>query len=126
MNNFKDKDMQLVIGWILRVGVVISMTIVFIGGVFYLYRHGHSIPQYHTFKSVPFFVQNASGLINGVFTLKGQAIIQLGILLLIITPILRVAFSIIGFIIEKDYLYTFITIVVLLIIMASMFTGQAG
>jgi uncharacterized membrane protein len=47
-------------------------------------------------------------------------------MLLIATPILRVAFSAIGFILEKDYLYTALTIVVLLIILASMLSGQAG
>lgn len=121
---FKDKEMQVIIGWILRAGVTISMLIVFIGGVIFLYNHGHSIPDYHEFKKVPYFIHNMPGIINGVLNMKGQAIIQLGILLLIITPIMRVAFSVIGFIIEKDYLYTVITIIVLLIILISMLSGQ--
>ena len=52
MNKFKDKDMQAIIGWILRIGVSASMIIVFIGGVFFVYRHGHSIPDYKDFKGV--------------------------------------------------------------------------
>jgi uncharacterized membrane protein len=123
---FKDIDMQVVIGWILRVGVTLSMLTVFIGGAIYLSRHGHSTPDYHEFKRVPYFIHNTSGIINAVFNFKGQAIIQLGILLLIITPIIRVAFSVIGFIIEKDYLYTVITLIVLLIILISMFVGKVG
>src|ERR1700712_2563642 len=102
---FKDKDMQVIIGWILRGGVIISMLIVFIGGVIFLYNHGYSTPNYHEFKQVPYFIHNMAGILNGVLNRKGQAIIQLGILLLIITPIMRVAFSVIGFVIEKDYLY---------------------
>jgi uncharacterized membrane protein len=123
---FKDKDMQVIIGWILRAGVTISMTVVFIGGVLFLYRHGHSIPDYREFKKVPYFIHNTSGIIEGVLNLKGQAIIQLGILLLIATPVARVVFSAIGFILEKDRLYTLITFIVLLIILVSMLTGQAG
>ena len=72
------------------------------------------------------FIHNTEGIASGVFNLKGQAIIQAGIVLLIATPIIRVAFSAIGFIIEKDYLYTFITLLVLLIIIASMLTGRIG
>jgi uncharacterized membrane protein len=126
MNKFKDKDMQVVIGWILRAGVVLSMIIVFIGGILFVYRHGDSIPDYRVFKGVPYFIRDMSGIIQGVLTGKGQAIIQLGIILLIATPVIRVAFSAIGFIIEKDYLYTIITLIVLLIIVISMLSGNIG
>jgi len=122
----KDKDIQVIIGWILRGGVATSMILVFIGGIFFVYRHGYSIPDYRTFKGVPVFIHDFGGIINGVITFKGQAIIQLGIILLIATPIIRVAFSAVGFLLEKDYLYTFITLIVLLIILASMISGYAG
>ena len=126
MNKFKDKDMQAVIGWILRGGVALSMILVFIGGVLFVYRHGHSISDYSKFAGVPYFIHNTGGIINGTLNLRGQAIIQLGIILLIATPVIRVIFSAIGFILEKDYLYTIITVIVLIIILISMLTGQAG
>ena len=124
--SLKDKDMQSIIGWILRVGVAVSVVLVFIGGVFFVYRHGNSIPDYKKFKGVPDFIHSFGGILNGVITFKGQAIIQLGIILLIATPVMRVAFSAVGFLLEKDYLYTFITLIVLLIILASMRSGHAG
>ncbi|HTK18898.1 MAG TPA: DUF1634 domain-containing protein [Mucilaginibacter sp.] len=124
--SIKDNDLQVIIGWILRVGVIVSMSLVFVGGIVFLYRHGHSIPAYKPFKGVPPFIQGIPGILNGVISFKGQAIIQLGIVLLIATPIIRVAFSAIGFLLEKDYLYTFITLIVLLIIIASMISGHAG
>jgi uncharacterized membrane protein len=123
---FRDADMQAIIGWILRIGVILSMGVVFIGGVLFVYRHGHSAPDYGTFKGVPYFISNIEGVVSGVFNFKAQAIIQAGIVLLIATPIIRVAFSAIGFIIEKDYLYTFITLLVLLIIIISMLSGRIG
>lgn len=126
MARFKDTDMQVVIGWVLRIGVILSICIVFFGGIFYLYRHGQSIANYHIFKGIPDFVRTGSGILNGIFTLRGQAIIQAGIVLLIATPVIRVVFSAIGFILEKDYLYTCITLLVLLIIFASMLSGHAG
>jgi uncharacterized membrane protein len=126
MSKFKDTDMQVVIGWVLRLGVFISMTVVFFGGIIYLYRHGYSMADHHVFKGIPVFLQSAGGIINGIITLRGQAIIQAGIILLIATPIVRVIFSAIGFVVERDYLYIVITLLVLLIIFISMLSGHAG
>ena len=122
----RDADMQLIIGWILRTGVTLSMAVVIIGGIFFIYRHGRSIADYSTFKGVPDFIQGTGNIIRNVFNVRGQAIIQLGIMLLIATPIIRVIFSAIGFILEKDHLYTFISLLVLFIILVSMFTGHIG
>lgn len=123
---FRDTDMQTVIGWILRIGVIVSMIVVFIGGVLFIYRHGHSVPDYHKFTKIPDFISAPKGILLGVLSFKGQAIIQLGIILLVATPVLRVIFAAIGFLMEKDYLYVLISVTVLLIIMASMISGHAG
>jgi uncharacterized membrane protein len=123
---FKDADMQLIIGWILRGGVAVSMTIVVIGGIIFMFRHGHSVPDYHVFKGVPDFINSPKGVFEGVLNIRGQAIIQLGIALLIATPVLRVIFAGIGFLLEKDYLYSLISLIVLLIILISMFSGHIG
>ncbi|MCC8424142.1 DUF1634 domain-containing protein [Mucilaginibacter sp. UR6-11] len=125
MNKLKDTDIQAVIGWVLRTGVMLSVGIVFLGGAIYLYRHGHDVTDYRTFKGIPAYVQ-LNGIINGILTFRGRSIIQCGIILLIATPIIRVAFSAVGFALEKDYLYTGITLLVLLIILASMLGGHAG
>jgi uncharacterized membrane protein len=126
MKKFKDTDMQLLLGRVLRAGTVISISIVFLGGVFYLYRHGHFPADYKAFTGTPAFLHQTGTLFNGVMALRGQAIIQIGILLLIATPILRVIFSAIGFILEKDYLYVGISLLVLFIIFMSMLSGHAG
>ena len=126
MSKFKDKNIQVLIGWVLRIGMIISMSIVCIGGIFYIYRHGHTIANYKVFNGVPGFVQHTGSLINGAYTLKGQAIIQLGIILLIATPILRVIFSAIAFVLEKDYMYAFISLLVLFIIFMSLINGSVA
>jgi len=122
----KDKDIQHLIGSLLRWGVLLSMTVVAFGGIIYLYRHGHEISDYSTFKLQPDFTREVWPLLQGVFAFKGRAIIQLGIILLIATPIMRVVFSAVGFFLEKDYLYVLITVLVLGIILFSMFGGLAG
>ncbi len=125
MRKFKDTDIQVIIGWVLRLGVFISMVVVFAGGVVFLFRHGNETADYHLFRTLPAFVQvNRIG--NGILNFRGRAIIQAGIILLIATPIVRVIFSAIGFVLEKDYLYIGITLLVLAIIFFSMLSGHAG
>ncbi len=126
MAKFKDTDIQLLIGRVLRMGMFLSMSVVFFGGIIYLYRHGHSIADYSEFKSISPFLLHAVSLVRGVYALRGQAIIQFGIILLIATPIVRVAFSVVGFIMEKDYMYTCISLMVLCIIFISMVSGHTG
>ncbi|MBW4890806.1 DUF1634 domain-containing protein [Mucilaginibacter sp. HMF5004] len=122
----QDRDIQLFIGSLLRWGVLLSMAVVIFGGTIYLYRHGNSIADYSIFKGQPALTSNFTSIINGVFTFRGRAIIQLGILLLIATPIARVACSAMGFIAEKDYLYVGIALTVLVIITISMLGGFGG
>jgi len=124
--SFKDTDMQVVIGWVLRIGVIVSISIVFFGGIIFLYRHGQEVVDHRKFVGIPNFIQSFKGIMYGIITFRGQAIIQFGIILLIATPILRVIFSTIGFVLEKDKLYIFISLLVLLIIFASMLSGHAG
>jgi uncharacterized membrane protein len=122
----KDRDIQLFIGSLLRWGVLLSLSVVIFGGVIYLYRHGQSVIDYSTFKGQPGLTSNFKAIIEGVITFRGRAIIQLGILLLIATPIARIFYSAIGFIAEKDYLYLSIALIVLAIIATSILGGFGG
>jgi len=122
---FKDADMQAVIGWVLRIGVIVSVSIVLIGGIVYLYRHGGEAPDHKHFITQPGFVQ-LGGIIQGIIDLHGRSIIQAGIILLIATPILRIIFSAISFALERDRLYVVISLLVLLIIFLSSMSGHIG
>ena len=121
-----DKDMEQMIGNLLRWGVLLSMSVVIIGGIIYLYRHGQEVSDYRQFKDQPDFTRQFKPIIDGVFAIRGRAIIQLGIILLIATPVARVLLSAIGFVLEKDYLYVGIACFVLAIIMVSMLGGFGG
>ena len=56
---------------------------------------------------------------------EGMAIIQLGILILILTPLVRIIFALIGYLKEKDYVYVAISLIVLAIMSVSFLTGYA-
>ncbi len=62
-----------------------------------------------------------SDLPGRLVSLEPAAIVQLGLLVLLATPVTRVAASVIGFAMEGDRLYTAITLAVLLILLTSIF-----
>ncbi len=124
------KDVNLIMGKLLRYGVVSSCVITLIGGVFYLIQHhGDSMDKYkatdvpNSMFGVDDFYRELTTIIPRVLTLDGAAIIQFGVCVLIATPIMRVAFSVIVFLVEKDYLYVTITLIVLCGILLNMFLG---
>jgi uncharacterized membrane protein len=117
---YGDKRMEVLMGNILRYGVLVSGLFVFSGAIIYLVQHGNEKPQYHLFSGEPFRFINLKQIFKNTVEGKARSIIQLGLLLLIATPIARIVFSIIGFIFEKDYLYVTITGIVLLVIVGSL------
>lgn len=125
-----ERDMELFIGKLLRYGVMLACGITLFGGIVYLFQnHGGSMEHYRPtpdgqpFPGVEYYLRELSTIIPRILDFDGAAIIQLGVCVLIATPVFRVAFSVIGFLIEKDYMYVVITLIVLAIIMANMLLG---
>jgi uncharacterized membrane protein len=123
---FKDKDVQVILGTLLRVGVILSMGVVLIGGILYLISSGHAVTDYSKFKAENADLTSIASIISGLKKLNEKAIIQFGILLLIFTPISRVILSVFSFFLEKDYLYVAIGLLVLSIIMFSLSNKLVG
>jgi uncharacterized membrane protein len=113
----QDTDLEMVIGQLLRYGVLLSSVIVAAGGIIYLYRHGTQAPLYRQFKGEPSKMKEIKPLWQAVLRGEGRPLIQLGLMVLVATPIARILFSVFGYLLEKDYLYTVITMVVLLVIL---------
>lgn len=119
-----DKDIEQLIGLQLRYGVIISSLIVLIGGVLYLSQSGQlPLPAYHQFIGTKGGFTSLREVLSGVAAFRAGGIIQLGVVILIATPILRIAFSLLGFVLEKDKMYTIITAIVLAVMMLSIFGG---
>lgn len=118
--SWTDRRMDVVIGNLLRVGVLVSALVVLFGGVLYLARNGHSPTDYRVFRGEPSQLRSVGGILRDAVGLNGRGIIQLGLLLLIATPVARVAFSIFGFAEERDRLYVVVASVVLVILACSL------
>jgi uncharacterized membrane protein len=123
--NVTDKDIQSLVGNLLRAGVYISMAIVVIGGIIYLFDHSSETVDYKVFDINKVSLKTITSIFSEVLTFKGVAIVQFGLLMLIFTPIARVLMAVVSFFIEKDYLYVAIGLLVLAIIMASLSGGFA-
>lgn len=124
--SLQDERLELNMSRLLIAGVIISGGLVAIGGLLYLLHHGLEKPEYGTFSGEPADLTGLKAVFTLIFQGRGTAIVMLGILVLIATPIARIIFAVIGFALEKDRLYTMISLIVLLIILASLFSGVAG
>lgn len=123
--NITDKDIQSLVGNLLRAGVYISMGIVILGGIIYLFDHGNEKINYAVFDMNKVSLKTVAAIFTEVITFRGVAIVQFGLLMLIFTPIARVIMAVVSFFIEKDYLYVLIGLIVLSIIMISLSGGFA-
>ena len=115
-----DQRIENIVGNLLRAGVLLSALVVSIGGVIYLLRHGRSPMDFRVFRGEPADFRDVRGIIRDTVALRGRGIIQLGLLLLIATPVARVAFSIFGFAEERDRMYVGFTVIVFSILLYSL------
>lgn len=117
-----DQRVEIAISVLLRVGVTLAAAIVIVGGVLYLIHNGYGIPEDHIFRGEPADLRQVPGVLHEVQALQGRGIIQLGVLLLILTPVARVAFSVFAFWQQRDRLYIIVTLIVLVILIHGLLT----
>jgi uncharacterized membrane protein len=122
--SWSDHQIEVIIGNLLRAGVVFSGAIVLIGGMVYLLHQGHTVPHYRVFQGEPSDLRSVSGIARDAWARHGLGIIQLGLLFLIATPVARVVFSIFAFAVQRDWLYVVVTLIVLAVLMFSLTGGQ--
>ncbi len=115
---------ERVIGALLRVGVLLAALVVLCGGALYLLRHGSTHPQLEVFRGEPSDLRSPGGIVGDVAALSARGIIQLGLLLLIATPVARVALSVLVFALERDLRYVLVTLLVLGVLLYSL--GASG
>jgi|SRR5579863_5089136 len=120
MTTWTDVRLERIISVVLRSGVIVSAATVLLGGLCILVRHGHEPAGYRVFRGEPAAYRSVQGVIRAVPTPNCRALIQLGLLFLIATPITRVAFSLVGFALERDRTYVCITLIVLAILLYSL------
>ena len=117
---WNDQKIEDIIGNLLRIGVGTAAAVVLVGAAAYLVRHGFGHANYRVFRGEPSDLRTLRGIVRAALSLHPRGIIQLGLVLLIATPVARVAFSVFAFAVERDRMYMVFTLMVLGILILSL------
>ncbi|MGC2298470.1 MAG: DUF1634 domain-containing protein [Acidobacteriaceae bacterium] len=118
---WNDQRIETWVSVFLRTGVMLAAAIVLTGGILYLTQNSGPRPDYQHFHAEPAQFTHFTGILHGVAALNPECIIMLGLLILIATPVARVGMCIVGFLLERDRLYTVVSTIVLVILLYSLF-----
>ena len=127
----KVRKVEVAISLVLRVGVVVSVLVIAVGLGLMFAHHSAYVPlrghfSYHelTSKTTP-FPHSLSSLGHSIAAGEGRGIVVLGVLILILTPVLRVAVGVLSFLYEKDPPMAIVTLYVLVVLVGSFFLAGA-
>jgi uncharacterized membrane protein len=115
-----DKSVEIFLGKVLRWGVLLAALVVFGGGVWFLVESHDVAQNYKTFRGEPAELRSAPEIVRQAIELRPLGVIQFGLLLLIATPVARVLFSVLGFGLERDWMYVVITLLVLALLIYTL------
>ncbi len=108
-----EQQLENLLSNLLKYGVLIASAVVLLGGILYLIRHGAEPAEYQFFRGTPSQFRSPSGVVEAVLSGSARGIIQLGLLLLIATPIVRVIVSLFSFVRQREFTYVIVTLLVL-------------
>ena len=124
------RKVELAISGLLRVGVLTSLLVVLAGTVVTFVHHPHYLSSRHDLVRLTSpgaeFPHSVPSVIQGLQHSQGRAIVMAGLLLLIATPVLRVAISVLAFVYQRDRTFVVITTVVLALLLTSFVLGRGG
>jgi uncharacterized membrane protein len=115
-----DAKMETIMGRLLQVGVLLAAGVVLGGGASYLQDHAGERSNYRVFTATPIQLRHPAALLHALGRGDSAGIIELGILLLVATPICRVIFAVIAFAVERDKLYVAVSLTVLGVLLYGM------
>ncbi len=141
--------LEVALSNVLRTGVIVSIALVTIGAVVSFVRQGgwnaepgatlaaadgraglieqtRALAGQVRFQEEPAFPHSLGGLAHSLGAMQGRGIIVLGLVVLIATPVVRVAASIVAFALARDRRYTIITSIVLALLLLSFLLGKAA
>ncbi|HLZ71410.1 MAG TPA: DUF1634 domain-containing protein [Dehalococcoidia bacterium] len=131
-----DSAVELIISWLLRIGVWSSIAIILFGFALLVGQDHAALLRAHKgglegllkdgLPGEPLPAASYGGVLDSVRRGQAFGVISLGLLVLLFTPVMRVAISIVAFAVERDRLYALLTSVVLLLLLAGIVLGKAG
>lgn len=114
-------SLDRILSIVLRTGLTLSLFAVIFGGGLFLWSHAGMMINDRIFHGEPLALKGIKEITAGTFHDQALAIVQLGILVLMFTPIIRVFSCLILFSKERDFLYMGLSLCVLIILLLSFF-----
>jgi uncharacterized membrane protein len=117
-------SMEILISRVLRAGVIVAAALIAAGALLFLIQgpgpgDPTSLAQLDSRSSLPFSVSPRT-IWQGVTHLRAAAVIELGLLVLILTPVARVGMTVVLFAKQRDRTFVAITTVVLLVLLVGL------
>ncbi len=119
---WSDRAVELVMANVLRLGVALAAALVAAGGIAYLFQSWDHETRYHNFAGAAASLTTPAAIVRGALALDPAAIIALGLVVLVLTPVARVVFALLAFAEQRDRLYVVFSLIVLCV----LFIGLTG
>lgn len=126
MRPWTDERMDRLIGGLLRTGVLIAAGLVLAGAVIHLVRHGGQQADFSAFRVAHWQAQGIVGLAQAALAGRGEGLALLGLVVLVATPVARVALAAFAFAAERDWIYVLVALLVLGVLAFSLFGGHVA
>ena len=117
----QDQKVERIIGVLLQTGVLLSILVALIGMTLYLGRAGRQVADFQVFRGEPFDLRAVPAIVVAALAGRREAVIQLGVVILIVTPIARVLLSLVAFALQRDRTYVVVTLIVLVVLLSGLF-----
>ena len=117
----QDQKVERIIGVLLQTGVLLSILVALVGMTLYLGRAGRQVADFQVFRGEPFDLRGAAAIVTAALAGRREAVIQLGVVILIVTPIARVLLSLVAFALQRDRTYVVVTLIVLVVLLSGLF-----
>ena len=121
----KDEQIQNTLAQVMVSGVLVAAAIMGAGLIWFLATHEGLPTGDHIFSGEPKYFENPVGMFRRAFEPREvghrRSVVMIGVVLLLINPVVRVAFAVFGFAAQKDRLYSCISLLVLAVLLFSFF-----
>jgi len=119
---WSDHAVEQLVGRLLQLGVLLATVVVIAGAAMLLATHGGDVMNFRVFRGESSTLRSVSAAAHGASTLDPRGMVQLGLVLLIATPVARVALTLVAFLVQRDRLYVVLTAIVLVLLLFGLFS----
>ena len=119
-----DEQTERTLGRVLQTGVLAAGAIVLVAGAVFVARQGGDPASFGVFEGQPSSLSGPVAIISNLGSPNASTFIQLGLLVLIATPIARVVLSVYSFARLRDLMYVAFTMIVLAVLAFGLVSGQ--